>query len=1232
MEFLPAYMPTDRRIALATGQSLPEHTSGAALFADISGFTKLTETLVRALGPQRGAEELPRQINLVYDAVIAETDRYGGSVLGFAGDAITCWFANQTTDASGQGDAPFRTAACALAIQRVMEQFAAISIPGIGPVSLAIKVAITVGPAHRFIIGDARIQLIDALAGETIARLAVAEHLAERGDVIIDTACVAALGDAAVIRGWRDDAETGQRFALLDQLTTEVAPTPWPLLETTLSDAMARPWLLPPVYERLQGGMGEFLTELRPAVALFLRFGGIDYDTDAEAGSKLNRYIVRAEQVLQRYGAHLLQLTIGDKGCYFYSAFGAPVAYEDNASRAASAALELVALPPELAYISAVQIGLSQGRMRTGAYGGTTRRTYGVLGDDVNLAARLMQAAPPGQIYVSLSARKATADHFVWWKLPPLLVKGKAEPIAIQRLLEAQDRQTIRLQAPRYAIPLIGRSAELALINQRQAQAVNGFGQIVGLSAEAGLGKSRLVAEVVRAAQTNKLVAFGGECHAYGTNTSYLVWQPIWRAFFGLAQGQTLDAQIETIARELSRIDPALLPRLPLLGAVLNLHIPDNELTSGFDAKLRKASLEALLVTCLLARAEATPLLLVLEDSHWIDPLSHDLLETIGRAIATAAVLLLVVYRPPQVERTLALRVTRLTHFSEIALTTLAPPEIEQLLRSKLANLYGPAVEVLPILVEQVSTRAQGNPFYVEELLNYLHDCGIDPQDPTAIAALDVPVSLQNLILSRIDQLSENQKTLLKIASVIGRLFHTGMLWGVYRSFGATDRLHEDLEHLSHAELTAIDTPDPELMYLFKHVVTQEVAYASLPYATRAVLHNHIGLYIEQARAQVLDRFIDLLAYHFDLSANLPKKRTYLLKAGDHAQADYANLAAISYFQRALPLLADAERGTVLLKIGQVLELTGQWPEAEGQYQQALALAEQLGDLLAQEQSQLALGELRRRQGHYAEAAERYTTAQALAEQLGDQAGLAKALICAGTLATQQGDFATARAHYGRSLDIRRALDDQFNIANILNNLSIIAYSEGDYPQARALQAESLTIRRTLGHKWALANSLNNLGTILIEQGELAQARVQLEEALNLQRELGDPAALALTLHSIADLERTSGAYATALTFYAESLTINVRVGDRWTAIQALEDVAWLAALQGEPERALRLAGAAAATRAAMGTPLPPGDQTRLDAALAPARQALAERAAPLWAEGQALSFEQAVALALATA
>ena len=230
---LTVYIPTDRRQALARGDSLPDWTNGAALFADISGFTPLTEALVRTLGPRLGAEELTRQLNRVYDALIAEVDRYGGSVIGFAGDAITCWFADQ--DLTGFTEpvrsisfgASLRATACALAMQQAMEQFGVVELSFGETVSLAMKAAVASGPARRLLVGDPSIQLMDALAGETLARMAAGEHLANRGEVLVDARTVERLGELGRVLEWRTDAETGTRFAVVGGLASPVEPAPW---------------------------------------------------------------------------------------------------------------------------------------------------------------------------------------------------------------------------------------------------------------------------------------------------------------------------------------------------------------------------------------------------------------------------------------------------------------------------------------------------------------------------------------------------------------------------------------------------------------------------------------------------------------------------------------------------------------------------------------------------------------------------------------------------------------------------------------------------------------------------------------------------------------------------------------------------------------------------------------------------------------------------------------------
>ncbi|VAW31030.1 Adenylate cyclase / Guanylate cyclase, partial [hydrothermal vent metagenome] len=756
-----------------------------------------------------------------------------------------------------------------------------------GTITLAMKTAVVTGNARRFLVGNPDVQLIDVLAGKTLYRLAEAEHEAEKGEVILDEATIQSLGSRVSIKTWRQSRFNKTRFGVVDKLDNMSIPAYWPPIPTdALDEATTRRWLLSPVYRRLEKGGGEFLAELRPAVALFLRFSGIDYDADKDAETKLDTFVQNVQEILSGYESNLLQLTIGDKGSFLYAAFGAPQAHEDDAIRALSAALEMQEMADKLPYISGIQIGICQGRSRTGAYGGTMRRTYGVLGDAVNTAARLMQAAVPGQILASVLTKEQTGEKFAWEALPPIKVKGKAEPLTIFAVAQHQPQATIRLQEPQYALPMVGRIEEQTRIQKKMTAVKAGNGQIVIISGEAGIGKSRLVAEIIHLASKSNFAAYGGECQSFGTKTSYLVWQRIWQDFFDLPLDLPLEKQIEHLGKQLEAINPILLPRLPLLSAVLRLPIPDNELTQSFDAQLRKVSLESLLVACLRARAQETAVFMVLEDCHWLDPLSFDLLEAISRAVADCPILIVLAVRAPSVNRMESAAFRQFPNFTEVRLDEFSLEEADRLMALKMEQLTQEKVEIPQLLREKITERAAGNPFYIEELLNYLQSQSALGED--APEDWDLPTSLHSLILSRIDQLTESQKNTIKVASVIGRLFQAAMLWGAYPPLGGPQQVKADLQTLEQLDLTPQDTPEPELAYLFKNVVTQEVAYESLPFATRAMLHDLIGQYIENDYARVLDQYLTLLAHHYGRSDNEFKKREYLLKAGEATQAEYA--------------------------------------------------------------------------------------------------------------------------------------------------------------------------------------------------------------------------------------------------------------------------------------------------------------------------------------------------------
>ncbi len=1203
MDTLASYLPQDRRRALAAGTTLPDRVDGAALFADISDFTPLTQALTRALDPRRGAEALTRHVDAVYEVLITEVDRFGGSSLGFAGDAITCWFEGQQGDQGSLGSAPHRAASCALAMQMAAKQFAAIPLPDGASTTLTLKVAVTSGASRRFVVGDPDVQLLDVLAGAVIDRLTVCENLIHSGEVLVDARTAAAIAGMAQLGEWREDQDTGERFVLLESLSESPEPYPHIPAAPEPTAEQLRPWLPREVYEHELSGQGAFLTELRPAVALFLRFRGIDFEDD-QAGPQLDRFIRRVQSVLGRHDATFLGLTIGDKGSYFSAAFGAPIAHEDDDRRAVDVALALREVAKEQGCLTPVQIGISRGPVRSGAYGGATRRTYGVMGDDVNLAARLMGLAAPGEILISGRVQGSIHADFGTEPRPPLMIKGIAEPVSVFAVTGEHQRWPIRLQEPTYVLPMVGRTAEMGLIGAKMDLTLQGKGQIVGITADAGMGKSRLVAEAIRVARRRNFTGYGGACRSDGISSSYLVWSDIWRAFFDLDPEMSLRKQLRWLEGEIEELAPERSEALPLLGDVIGLPIPDTDFSRALEPKDRKSALEALLVDCLRTAAqqaaqEGGGLLLVLEDLQWIDALSHDLLEQVARATASLPVLILLAYRPPDLPRLQAPRLQALPHFTEIALPELSAAEAEQAIRAKLSQLFPEKGGAVPaVLIDGVTARAQGNPFYVEELLNYLHDRGLDPRDPADLARIELPDSLHRLILSRIDQLTARQQLVIKVASIIGRVFQFLHLLGYYPSLGQPHLLKADLDELKRLDLTPLDAPEPDLAYLFKHIVTREVAYTSLSHETRVALHEQFARYLEVAFFERPP--LDLLAHHYGCSDNLTKKREYLRRAGDAARAAYANEAAIDYYSEALaatPVNDVADRYALLLERYRLYDLlgarqlqsqdmevlfdlaehldddqrrievallrgafadtVGDYPTTITQAQRAIALAQKTGDLALEARGTNLWAKTLWRQAAYAESRHLLEKALDLALRAGAWEQEAASLFTLGAIADKQGNYAEAREHMEQTLQRFHDHNDRRGESLALNSLGVVAYNQRDHVAALRYLEQSLVLKREFGDRYAEGVTLNNLGLVALRLRDFTRAQQELVGCLRLCEHIQDREGESAALSSLGSLALRLGDLDKAQAYLERALVLAREIGDR-------EGEAVILAIQGK--------------------------------------------------------------------
>ena len=1165
---LHTHLPQDRLRAIANNTTLPDRASGSVLFADISGFTALTESLREALGARQGAEELSKRLSAVYSALITEIAKYGGSVISFAGDAMMCWF--------NAGD---HAIASAFKMQNAIQAFP----------ELGLKVAITSGDARRLVVGDPEIQELDVLAGVIVERASTAEHYAVRGDVVIDEATANALGDSLVINEWREDSDSKERFAVVSKFTDNTDTTK---IDTDISPSpdVLKSWVHETVFERETTGQGQFLTEFRPCTVLFIRFTGIDYELD-DAQVSLDMFVQNMQKTAARYDGVLLQLTIGDKGSYAYINFGALSAHEDDARRAVKTAFE-IQNKTELQ----LQIGITQGVIRVGAYGGETRKTFGALGDDVNLAARLMSIAKENEILLSSHVHKAVMDQFTFEPRPPLPMKGKAEPLPVFAVTGESQKRAVRLQEPSYSLPMVGRQDELQVINDKLDLAKEGKGQVIGIIAEAGMGKSRLVAEVIRNARRKRFVGFGGACQSDGVHTPYLAWKSIWQAFFDVDPEMPVRKQMRLIEGEIEDRAPSRVETMPLLNVVLNLSIPENDFTKNLEPKIRQSALHALLEDCLKAQASDEPTLIVIEDMHWIDSLSHDLLEGLVKALANHAVCFVLAYRPPQMERFQSPRIEALPQFTRIELHELTKAEADSAIRAKLLQLYPARGGALPAgLVDTLMARSQGNPFYLEELLNYVRDRGLDPSD---IENIELPESLHTLILSRIDQLNEGEKTTLRVASIIGRLFRADWLTGYYPELGPFPQVKAALDALESLDITPLDSPEPELAYLFKHIVTHEVTYESLPFATRAKLHEQLARYLES-----VDVSVETIAFHYGRSENKAKQMVYLRKAGEASQKNFANDAALEYYGQLLPSLDDAnERTQIQLKRGEVLELMGKWDEAERDYRAALDIAQD--DMALKANTQFALGKLSRqrgdfevafdwlaqakdarmaledttglaqvlietgmvlyRKGEYGQARQQLNEGLGLAREAGDNLGAARALNNLGNVADAQGDFAAARALHEESLAIRREMGDKAGISASLSNLGGVALHQGDYAAAKALYEESLVLDREMGDKWGISGSLSNLGNVNLRQGDLSTAKALHEESLVLDREIGDKAGISASLSNLGGIARAQGDYAAARALLEEGLVFKREMGNKPGISKSLLNLGVVAQHQGD--------------------------------------------------------------------
>lgn len=861
---LHTFLPADRAHALAAGEDLPARSEGVVLFADVAGFTPLAESLEASYGTQRGAEVLADALTRTFGAITELVHARHGSIVAFAGDALTCWFA---------GDRALAAVACALEMQAALAELGDVDVDGRALPQPVLKVGIAGGGCTRLVVGDPDVQQYDVVSGAAVDRAAEAEKRCDGGQVFVASDVLARLGDAVVT------AEERSGHVRVTRVQSPPPPEPWPPLpDGSLREDALRPWLQPDVHEQLVTSERHLLAEFRPVAPMFVSVDGIDFDAAASA-ARLDGLLREAQSIVTRHGGSVFTVLSGDKGTYLVVVFGAPMARGDDPRRAIAAADALRA-----AFRTQVRIGLTAGRVFAGLFTGAVFSVYSFLGDTANTAARLMGVAEPGQVLVSGAATRGLDRRFSLVPLEPLVVKGRSTPVPVSELLEL-DASSVVLSEPRHALPLVGRTAELDTIDAALERAVHGSGGVVTLLSEPGMGKSRLVNAAIGRAARKGLTVFAGECQPHGTATPYLPWRAIWHGVLGVPGNGSGAARRRALEEVLAAAAPQALPMAPLVGEVLDLELPDTDATRGMPTPVRRQVRHEVLAGVLTGRAAAGPLCIVLEDAHWMDSSSRDLLADLARAVRSVGVLLLVAHRPLEPGGGL-----ELDDVEQIELAELTGEQAQRLATTLLEHLRGAPPD--PVVVQAVLARGGGNPFFLEELA---HEIGETDE------AADLPTSLEGLILGRIDRLPATQRRVVRMASIIGRRFATDVLSGAYADTLVEERLPSDLEGLHDSKLVVLDTPEPDEHHLFRHAVVRDVAYETLSFGLREQLHEQVASYLEQ---QADSPPVELLAHHYARTRNEAKEAHYRRLAAERAVRAGAYADALEHVDRASALVA----------------------------------------------------------------------------------------------------------------------------------------------------------------------------------------------------------------------------------------------------------------------------------------------------------------------------------------
>jgi len=1165
---------------------------GTLVFVDISGFTRLTERL--ASKGKIGAEEMSDLLDVTFASLLAVAYDHGAWLVKWGGDAVLLLF---------EGEQHVERACTAAHEMRLTMRRVGKLHTSVGEIRLRVSIGVHTGDFEFYLVGSLHRELV--ISGAAASHTVAMETAADAGQIVVSATT------ASLLRSRHVGAPKGDGFLLTRSPAT---PPRLELRSRDLADVDLESCLPEITRSHLLAGATD--GEHRQVAVGFIEFSGMA-TVLARGGTAAVAdavdYVVRmCQEAATRHEVTFWETDVGIDGGKVMLVSGAPRSAGHDDDRMLAVTREVIDAGGELS----LRAGVNSGRVYAGEFGPPFRRTYSVKGDAVNLAARLMSKAGPGEIYAAEAVISRARGTFATDVLAPIAVKGKTRPVLAHRVRHAQDADA---ETPRVDLRFGGRDEELAALLAALAASREGAGQVWEVSGEAGIGKSRLISEVVARAEAVTVVSV--VCDQYHSSTPYAPFRRLLRRLAGIAEDAGPVVAGRGLVEVITRAAPSLLPWTPLLAAVLAAQVDPTPEADALEAKFRKVRQEEEAAR-LLAALVPGALLLVVEDAHLMDDASLDLLRHLAE-LADARPWLIVATTVPRPDAGGVFDSATTPH--QMPLATLRADAVDMMIKFATEDRPLPPHEIA--LLNQ---RAGGNPLFVQELLGATRDGG-------TVSAL--PDSVEGLLAVQIDRLKPRERRMLRIASVLGVRVNRQVLDEMLRI--------EDVEiDATRGVLADFFEPDGEGLR-FRHALARDAAYEGLPFSRRQLLHGLAGEVIERVAGERPDDVADVLSLHFLQARNFGAAWRYARVAGDRARDIHAQVEAAEFYERALDAAQRFDARTETHADGDVVTATGdvaavaealadaryklgEFGHAARAYGSARTLTERdldrarlsyksslVADRTGQLQSALRwltrartllstisgddalrlraecsaqYGLIRHWQGHDTDAIASLRDAVQLAETAGADDALATALVWLDNCEMTVGGSGTGE-HAHRALTIWKRLGNRpWEEARALNQLGIRAYFEGRWDVAVEFYRESKLACDRAGDQFTGAVEMGNMAEVLSDQGRLVEAEPLLRDALHVWRAASAPSFIAFGKSQLGRLAARSGRFDEALSLLGSARDDYVRDGEQAEVLETDARLAECLALQGEFGAALAAvddALARASSNAAVLTQIP---------------------------------------------